>query len=848
MGAIPPPPSATVEARRRAGGSTGRTGAPGTPADLPVTMGRNRRRGPITEADIGLDSDGRSMAESGARSTGRKNFVGTETLGATLDGTVSLSADSIRKYRFRDEIGRGGLGVVHLAEDTGLRRELAIKVLRDPRDPNAVADFVEEAQITGQLAHPNIVPVYELGKDPQGRPFMAMKLVGGRTLQELCSFIERKNGKSNLASLMRDRRLESFQKVCDAVGYAHSRGVIHRDLKPENVMVGEFGEVLVMDWGLAKPIGAASATTRTRAQRLVNTDLRDTDRPDVTMIGDVFGTPAYMPPEQANGETDSLDERTDIYALGATLYELLTLEPPYVGRTVDEVLARARRGKVIPPRRRAPHLEIPAELEAIVMKAMAADPRQRYRKVSDLRADVDAYLANEPGSAWSDGPMTRMTKWAKRNPGSAMGSVMSVVLVLVIGVVAAVFMAMIAEKTAAQEASDRRAAEAAAESERVDQQRELDRATAQIKEEADKRRIEREAEARAKAEREREAAEEAAERAALKALAESGRLAELQRRLAGQQQREVERIVAEFQQKWNEAESAGIDNRAFFDSLAQDMIRSYIGAIESLVAESEAQHEILHTANQLVYCGLLYYMGLNDASNGEKWFSNAIEMQPDLFWAWTNRGFARAARADIPGAIADFEHALEMRPDNATAKQQLQRLRGMSGTIQSIEDRLRANPDDVDALLKRADWRWANNARPGSVEDMQHAARLQPDDWKLWNLLGDRLSNLNRYEEALVAYRRQMDLHPPESSDWVNVANALRVTGHPEDAIDAANKAIELDAKNWRAYVNRGWAHQQLNQPDDAVSNLHTAWELTPDPAWKQTLAKALRELGSPVD
>ncbi len=224
------------------------------------------------------------------------------------------------RYELGEEVGRGGMGAVLRARDPHLNRELAVKVLRGGGEPESLRRFVEEAQVCSQLQHPGIVPVHDLGRLEDGRPFFAMKLVQGRTLAELLR--KRAQPADDLP-----RFLDIFGQVCQAVGYAHSRGVIHRDLKPSNVMVGAFGEVQVMDWGLAKVLrpherGAAAFS----AVRTVRSASGDESRE-----GQAMGTPAYMAPEQARGEVDSLDERADVFGLGAILCEILTGRPPFAG-------------------------------------------------------------------------------------------------------------------------------------------------------------------------------------------------------------------------------------------------------------------------------------------------------------------------------------------------------------------------------------------------------------------------------------------------------------------------------------------------------------------------------------
>jgi serine/threonine protein kinase len=248
------------------------------------------------------------------------------------------------RYQLVGEIARGGMGAVLKGRDTDLGRDVAVKVLLDAHKGKVelIQRFVEEAQVGGQLQHPGIVPVYELGQFPDKRPFFAMKLVKGRTLSRLLR--ERPNPAAELP-----RFVQIFAQVCQAVGYAHARGVIHRDLKPGNVMVGSFGEVQVVDWGLAKVLrqgGAADeaqpeeAPTQIRTVRSVGSSAEKGSGSD-TRAGSVLGTPAYMAPEQANAEVDRLDERADVFGLGAILCEILTGQPPYTGRDGDEVYKKA---------------------------------------------------------------------------------------------------------------------------------------------------------------------------------------------------------------------------------------------------------------------------------------------------------------------------------------------------------------------------------------------------------------------------------------------------------------------------------------------------------------------------
>ncbi|HYR95095.1 MAG TPA: protein kinase [Candidatus Binatus sp.] len=292
----------------------------------------------------------------------------------------------MEKDRFEDqgEIGRGGMGVVHKVFDREMLRHVALKEADPALDPELLARFVEEAQIMGQLEHANIVPVHDIERDARGRPVrFIMKLIDGRTLEEI---VEAEK-EAPLSGERLEEALRIFLKVCDAVSFAHSRGVIHQDLNPRNVMVGSHGQVYVMDWGLAVLRGRS-------ATRSVTTH-RVPDRFDLS--GSLGGTLAFMAPEQAYGRTSAVDERTDVFGLGGILYHFLTLRPPYAGNVVDDVLALAKAGRVPPPADVVRERQLPAGLCRIAMKALAAEPADRYQTVDEVRVEVEAFLR---GGGW----------------------------------------------------------------------------------------------------------------------------------------------------------------------------------------------------------------------------------------------------------------------------------------------------------------------------------------------------------------------------------------------------------------------------------------------------------------
>jgi serine/threonine protein kinase len=275
--------------------------------------------------------------------------------------------------RFEDqgEIARGGMGMVRALWDRTLGRRVALKELPAGSVADTTAAFLEEARIMGGLDHPNILPVYDLQTGtPGGAPRLLMKLVDGRPLADLLHETD-----APPSDLGLERLLGVVLKVCDAVSFAHSRGVIHRDLHPGNVMVGSHGQVYVMDWGLAIRRGE-----------------RRTPRPPLPGGSFGSGTPAYMAPEQAWGRDDEVDERTDVFGIGALLYEMLTLRPPFAGGTIAEVLEAARQGRIVPPELAAPGHEPPARLCEVATRALARDRADRHPSVDALRDDLGTVL------------------------------------------------------------------------------------------------------------------------------------------------------------------------------------------------------------------------------------------------------------------------------------------------------------------------------------------------------------------------------------------------------------------------------------------------------------------------
>jgi tetratricopeptide (TPR) repeat protein/tRNA A-37 threonylcarbamoyl transferase component Bud32 len=707
---------------------------------------------------------------------------------------------------------RGGLGEVFVAEDKELHREVALKEiqLQYANDPHSRGRFLVEAEITGSLEHPGVVPVYGLGHYPDGRPFYAMRFVKGDSLKDAISRFHQMEGPGRdpgERSLGLRQLLGRFVDVCNAVAYAHSRGVLHRDLKPGNVMLGRYGETLVVDWGLAKVVGRPEAPAGDG-----EATLRPSSGSEVaaTRKGSVLGTPAFMSPEQAAGKLDQLGPASDIYGLGATLYALLTGRAPVPGQDDGPVLDKVQRGEVVPPRQ--VKADIPAPLEAICRKAMALRPEDRYATALDLAADVEHWLADEPVAAYPEPWTTRARRWARRHRPLVAGVAAALAVALLLGGGVWWWLeqkeAERREEAARQEARTRQAVEAALE-------------------------LVEGLQARA-----RWAEAEATLVQAKSRLGEQGtddlrqRLDQTQANLRLVKKLDTIRLdqATVTEGKLNTAGAAPAYEAAFKDH-GLDMRAGDEAALARRVAASPVKEPLLAALEDWAYVA---------PRDRERLLAVARRADP----AEERNRFRDPALWDDPGRL----RRLAVRADVARLSPVL--VANLANRPAGVEEL---------GLLQRAQRRhpadfWLNfqlglalHLRGRHLEAAGYyraALALRPQTAAVLNGLGNALESQGKREEAIAAYQQAIALDPKLAAAHYNLGIALKAQGDRDGAIAAYQKAIALAPKFALAHNNLGNLLRAKGDRDGAVAAFQKAIACDPRNAMPyESLGNTLMEL-----
>lgn len=746
---------------------------------------------------------------------------------ADTDGLKLLGRGN---YQLLGEIARGGMGVLLKGHDLDLGREVALKVLREDlaARPEIVQRFVEEAQIGGQLQHPGIVPVYELGLLADGRPFFAMKLIKGRTLAAVLAERDRTT---------RRKLFDVFAAVCQTLAYAHARGVVHRDLKPSNVLIGAFGEVQVIDWGLAKVLatGGVDDEQRSRAARTIS--VIETVRSAAlgagshSLTGSVMGTPAYMPPEQARGEIERIDQRSDVFALGAILCEILTGDPPYTGESERTVL-QAARAELDDARARLARSDADAELVDLCRECLAPEQSQRPRSAEVVSERVQRYLAS----------LEQRARSAEVGAAEARVRARSTVLLtivaastLLIGI--ALWFWWRAERVQRQRVADDGVAAALVEAGAARGQRDwpaatlaLERARARLSNadvglamhgqvEALAREIEHEA---------RTAAEQA-----LRSQDNARLLAELE----SIRQPEGDSV---YPTDWSAVDRSyaavfglhglalDLEERAVTTALAERGLPVELAA--SIDAWSVVRRHAL------------------DVPGAARLTRIATALDPDSLRTEVRLALAADDRARLdeialrpeverlpPITLRLVAHALLFGSTNARA-------------IELLSLARRRFPGDFHIAFELA--RALRQARPPRARDAlamyEAALALRPGNIEVWHELGMTLSSyLDRGAEAEALFREVVARVPEDGHMYFHLGTALMQTGRDAQAVEPLQRSIELEPLYVLAHENLGISLDRLGRRDEALASYDRALALNPTRATvHHNRATTLRALG----
>ncbi len=692
-----------------------------------------------------------------------------------------------RRYELDEELGRGGVGVVLRGHDRDLGREVALKFLRQEHAEQAflVERFLQEAQIEGQLQHPGIVPVYELGVSPDGRPFFAMKLVRGRTL---AAFLDERE------SLEEDRRrfLSIFEQVCQAMAYAHARGVVHRDLKPDNVMIGAFGEVQIVDWGFAKVLdaadpddddggGADEAAVRTVASGPSST---------ATQVGSMLGTPPYMPPEQARGGRGGVDERADVFSLGAILLEILTGEAAYRGATGRDVVQKALRAELDDAHARLDACRADPDLVSLCRECLQADASDRPKDAGKVRERLTRHLtAVEERARQAELEAAEAVVRAegeRRARRLTVGLAAAILLAMVLGGGGLLWVA--GERRARTERASRAVSDALAEGRELlatargaptDVLAPWDAALAAARSASDL------SESGAPS-------EDVGAAATFLALVEREREGAETRKRAWEHDRATQRRLGEIRARRGEDQDLRETNAA------------YAVAFRDYGVDVEGAHIDAQRLRDSAIAGEL---------------AAALDE-----WAWIRRRLAGDADA-IAKRIRDLAAAADPDPGRAVVRD------AASAADAVILRELATTTHDAEAALLLGRYLGLAGREADAVRVLRATWRQRPDDFWVSFELAEALRRLAEpaWEDAIGHYRAAVAVNPRSKGARARLASALRSAGRLDEAIQLWRHALAADPADHTPYRYLVELHEERGDLEAAIAAFEAEADVAPD-------------------
>jgi tetratricopeptide (TPR) repeat protein len=787
--------------------------------------------------------------------------------------TLSTAARLEDYLEVQGELGRGGMGVVHAVLDRRLGREAALKLMlpHKARSPAAVTRFLREARVTARLAHPGVPPVYEAGIDSQGRPYLLMKRIEGEPLGEriLAHDHDRPVDPHELRWLR--EQVACLVRIGETVAYAHARGVLHRDLKPDNAMCGRYGEVMVLDWGLARVTGEGSAEDEVllpQAHDALGPGQADGPAA-LTQAGATLGTPGYMPPEQVKGP--AVDERADVFALGAILSAILTGLPPVDGDLTADVLYATLKGRIVGPRQRRPGL--PRELDAVARRALEPDPARRTPTAEDFVADLAAWLAGEEVAAYRYRPHERALRWARLHPTLLVATTL---LVLCLGAAGFLVRVLDAQSQArlgadAKDAAERswRTPDALAElppGERTAQALAALQAAARWHELSGDPRAEAAHHEAACAlgdvalqTSQWELAELAFTQAAALGvdpelararLDDVGRArkAETERRVAEVTDLLVSARRGELRERPEGVADAVYDVVRYPDPEVVALLAQRLGALAEDRQQAPLEGGALDEAR--LACEALGRLGQRrptqpGAEPTPLDPAPAVHALADLLAAEDDERLALVpavalVRIGSPDALAHVHAARRRLGVNGHFARQVERYLGR-------DPEQPAPPPDEDTALgwfDRGDALRAQGDLRAAVEAYGRAIELDPRDVTAYNNRGMARESLGDLEGAIADYDQALEIDPRYATAYLNRASA-RVETDSASAIADYDQAIELDPSEPAAFTNRGLAKERLGDLAGALADYDLALELDPHNALAHnSLGSTRQELG----